>query len=778
MKLRLLLCLLIGFSAIQSAAFTNVDSLYQLVERAKSSKSKQTAYKALFTAAKDYQDTLLGKYAHQAIDYARSNKLTELEAVAHHFLAIHLRRSGKADEALQTYHTAESLYGDDSRSEDRLLTLFNLASLYGDMGALDQEEQYLEKLEQIAEQYDTDLARGLGAYLRCNRNARLQEGNPSKCDDAIRYLRAADKHKMLNNLLVSYGRSLIGSDDAKAIQLLREAEQVARSADDPTGVAYAYYMQFNALYHVGNYQEAQRAAFKLLKVAEQLQSNKYIIDANLSIGQAHLAVDNMEEAAKYVDPALELARESGLEESLWRANGIKGNVEFGRENYREAADYYQRSKAWSREKGDLYYVLFFVYRISDCYLNLEEPEQVEASLEEGAELLAELGIEWDESYALNLAKYYTLRGDYDQAITHAEQLVNRTTNIVGLQEGYGILHLAYKAKGLYKEALEHYEDAMRYEDSLVNDDNVRLLTQSEMTYQFDQEREALEREQQLEASLLRAQTSRTRLIAVGILVVALLIGGFLVRSRQQNRLISRKNQQLAALNHTKDQLFSILGHDLRKPALSFQGIGRKVNYLLGKHEYDTIERLGNQIEQNANGLVRLIDNLLNWALLQKDRIVLTEQAVRLRPLAGDVAETFETVALDKGITLQNAVSEDLQVHTDLNALATILRNLIDNALKYTPPGGHVTIKGARQGDEVLLQVEDSGVGMDEAAQQRLLKQEVVASQRGTADEKGSGLGLHIVRELATLLDGSLRVKSAVGQGSEFSVVLPVRGGSF
>ncbi len=238
------------------------------------------------------------------------------------------------------------------------------------------------------------------------------------------------------------------------------------------------------------------------------------------------------------------------------------------------------------------------------------------------------------------------------------------------------------------------------------------------------------------------------------------------------QIVAERTQQLEDLNHTKDRIFAILGHDLKKPAIAFRGIAKKVNYLLRKKDYDKINLIGEGIEKNAFALNKLIDNLLNWALTQKKAMAYQPENIVMADALEEVTSLFIQIAVNKQIELVASVEGDVQVWADRNALTTVIRNLVDNALKYSEANSQIKINCTTDNGKVRLSVSDAGTGIpaDKIADLFELKKD--KSVKGTAGEKGTGLGLHLVHELVKLNEGEIAVESTLGEGSTFTVSLP------
>ncbi len=249
----------------------------------------------------------------------------------------------------------------------------------------------------------------------------------------------------------------------------------------------------------------------------------------------------------------------------------------------------------------------------------------------------------------------------------------------------------------------------------------------------------------------------------------------ITQQRENEHQLAKQNKQLQQLNNVKDRIFAIIGHDLRKPALAFRGITKKVNYLLQKQDFKTLSAFGSTIEAEALALNKLTDNLLNWALMQKNIMPYHPNTLRVADVVEENVHLFKKMAKDKDLSLVSKVPIELQVFADRNALHTIVRNLIDNAIKYTPVGGKVEIEAEDTIEGVRIQVRDTGVGIPKEKLHDIFLLNQDKSEAGTAGEKGTGLGLHLVQELVKLNKGSLDVASRVGEGTAFKVILPSGG---
>ncbi len=232
-----------------------------------------------------------------------------------------------------------------------------------------------------------------------------------------------------------------------------------------------------------------------------------------------------------------------------------------------------------------------------------------------------------------------------------------------------------------------------------------------------------------------------------------------------------KSLELDTLNRQKSLLFSIIAHDLRNPFQALLGLSEVLGKAVEAREPASIERRAKGIHEAATQAYALLESLFSWASLQMDTMAVSLSDVDLDAVAAEVRQGATEAAADKGIRL--VVSCDgITVRAQRDMLATVLRNLVNNAVKFTLPGGTVTIAGRRVGNEVEVSVKDTGVGMPPGKVDDLFRLDRRTTTNGTAGERGSGLGLLLCRDLVERQGSFLKVESVVDRGTSFTFILP------
>jgi len=238
--------------------------------------------------------------------------------------------------------------------------------------------------------------------------------------------------------------------------------------------------------------------------------------------------------------------------------------------------------------------------------------------------------------------------------------------------------------------------------------------------------------------------------------------------------IHKKEKELQLLHETKDRLFAIIGRDLRKPALAFRGISKKVNFLIKKQEFERLSKFGMHIEQLSLSMNNLLDNLLSWALQQRNSLPYHPEKINIKAIISDIYGLFQPIADDKEIELVMNIDESSTIFYDSKSFYTIFRNLVDNALKYTPIGGVITINSTEQVNGLMLKVVDTGIGMNPDMIDTIFHSNKNNSRAGIDGEQGTGLGLGLIliRDLITLQKGTIHVESHWNEGTTFEIFLP------
>ena len=237
----------------------------------------------------------------------------------------------------------------------------------------------------------------------------------------------------------------------------------------------------------------------------------------------------------------------------------------------------------------------------------------------------------------------------------------------------------------------------------------------------------------------------------------------------QNEEIILQKEELKQLNTVKDKLLSVISHDLRGPISAVSGL---LGLLKSGHlNYHELIAQSNKLNTEVHNLTYLLDNLLNWSKTQMQGIKLDCQRVSLNDLVEQNLTMVRPISEQKKISIFNRVQADCEVYTDVNFLSLVIRNLLMNALKFTHERGEISISSEYHEDNVVVSVNDNGIGLTQEDLGKLFNTESHYSKMGTANEAGTGIGLLLCKEFIELDGGKIWAESERGVGSSFKIRL-------
>lgn len=245
------------------------------------------------------------------------------------------------------------------------------------------------------------------------------------------------------------------------------------------------------------------------------------------------------------------------------------------------------------------------------------------------------------------------------------------------------------------------------------------------------------------------------------------------RHKQTEAILEKQAIELKQLNATKDKFFSIIAHDLKNPFNAIIGFSDLMLNNFKQLDEETLFKGLKTIESASTQAYKLLENLLIWSQNQTGRLPFNPEILNLSDLAFDSFTMIESTAIRKDIQISIQINKSIQVVADKNMIDTIFRNLLTNAIKFTPRGGKVKIKASQFDGEVQISVSDTGIGMSAEKQKTIFEIDKLTNTTGTEDEQGSGLGLILCKDFLSIHKGKIWVKSSPGKGSRFTFSLPV-----
>jgi CheY-like chemotaxis protein len=245
---------------------------------------------------------------------------------------------------------------------------------------------------------------------------------------------------------------------------------------------------------------------------------------------------------------------------------------------------------------------------------------------------------------------------------------------------------------------------------------------------------------------------------------------------QQSKMLKKQSAELQDLITTKDKFFSIIAHDLRGPLGGFMGLTEMMSDESISLPPEQLRELSVDLCVSARNIYNLLENLLEWARMQKGQIAFNPEKLTLSDVVAECAKSLADSIRAKSIQLTIDIPENHEVFADSNMIQSVLRNLVSNAIKFTPKGGEVRISAHyTEINTTVVVVKDTGIGMNKEMIANLFLLSTNNSRPGTEGEHSTGLGLHLCKEFIDKHEGELWVESEVGKGTSFYFTIPDKG---
>ena len=236
--------------------------------------------------------------------------------------------------------------------------------------------------------------------------------------------------------------------------------------------------------------------------------------------------------------------------------------------------------------------------------------------------------------------------------------------------------------------------------------------------------------------------------------------------------LKESETRLLELNATKDKFFSIIAHDLKSPFNSILGFSDILADQIRQKNYNDAEEFTEIIQNASQNAVDLVTNLMEWSSSQSGRMDFNPENIEIDSLINEVFELSKVTATQKSIYLTKELPQHLHVFLDKSMIGTVLRNLISNAIKFTNPGGEITIRAELVEKELIVSVSDNGVGIEQENLAKLFRIDESYIVPGTQNEHGTGLGLLLCKEFIDIHKGKIWAESEPGIGSRFYFSIP------
>ncbi|MEQ8925101.1 MAG: HAMP domain-containing sensor histidine kinase [Fulvivirga sp.] len=530
----------------------------------------------------------------------------------------------------------------------------------------------------------------------------------------------------------------------------------------------------------GSYNEALDHYFNGLKIAEDLKLSSSGI-MYLTIADVFKATNNFKNASNYYQKALTyygMLSEKSRQDSLYIAaiNINRGDMFLMQEMYDSAKYNFENARKIGELLKNQYYLA--VIKGNEALVMAALGNDIEAidQLNETIEALSARN-NWSGAteFLIYMSDIYLKKGNVELAKDFALKTYKMSKEHSlkdRIEQASFTLYEINQRQGDYKKALEFHKEYTVYKDSTLNSDVIQDMADLKTEFEVGQK--------QAEVDLLTAEKKTQQILLYastgGAILLLALVGLIYKNNRDKSRInavLADQKSQLEELNKTKDKFFSIISHDLRGPVHAFSGISRLIKYSAEDDDKEGLVEIAEHVEKTSKDLSGMLDGMLEWAMQQQGKMEYKPQQVSVKSIFEGVHTLFTNSAKAKNIQLQLDVDSEALLWVDKNSIHTIFRNLINNAIKFTPEGGAVSASVDHFEDHVEIKISDTGIGIPEGKLAQLFNQVGSKSSYGTDGEKGLGLGLQLVYEFVKMNHGTIEVDSEEGKGTVFIIQLPM-----
>jgi len=510
---------------------------------------------------------------------------------------------------------------------------------------------------------------------------------------------------------------------------------------------------------VGKFDDSKNFLFQALQYYRAVNDLSGISAAYNNIGQVMDAIRQPDSALYYYLESLKLKEEINDTRGIANTLNNLGMIYFGQGDIIKAEDYLRRAENSRREIGDRFGLASSQNNLGNLYFTMKK---------------------------YDLAESYFLKSI----------LLSEKENLLGmLQRNYAGLSRLYEETGKIEKALKFYKEYSTVKDSVFSNDLNKQLATLKVQYETEKSRRELEllRQNNTIQYLELANNKKEKEQLMAWIALILLSGGVIIlllqfiNKRRLNVELQKSNQQLELrvkertrdleeANLSKDRFFSIIAHDLKSP---FNGLLGLTNIL--DEDFDVLsekekKEFAGIIRESTSDIYKLLENLLEWSVSQTGRLNLVKQPLNLPEMVSTILRASQSTFNKKQLQVSFKADNKHTALADKEMIATVMRNLISNAVKFTPKGGkiEISVKDFYQNkrSEVLVSVTDNGIGIKPEHKNDLFNLNKKYRSQGTEKETGTGLGLVLCKDFVEKNNGQLIVVSKPGNGSTFSFTLP------
>ena len=603
--------------------------------------------------------------------------------------------------------------------------------------------------------------------------------------DSIKKLVEITKDKKtLLRLYNELSKSSLNEIDSNTIEIVKIQLNYAMKNGSDFDVAEAYNSWGMALKFSGDISGAVDKYFKEKGLREKLSDKSGLANVYKNLGESYRAIFDYNTSLDFLNKALAIFKEinnlKGISETLNRLGAVYNELS-PLDMKKKAIVFAEESNTIAKKINNIDLQVSNLLTIGASYSFLGENEKGLQYFFEALKLIKNANEKFHISLILKDIGtiYYTL-GDCDKAIKYGMQayfLSEKYKIKVYQWLSADLLSATYEKLKNTDSAFKYFQISSNIKFNLYNEDKENAVHRVEAKFQNEKYERILDSQVRQKRMLYVIYT----MISLFLLVIFVLIFWRYKALKKthyilfnQNKIIERQKHELTELNATKDKFFSIIAHDLRGPIGTFKNILEQL--LINFNNYQDIEKIESLslLNNDSKKIMELLDDLLTWARTKSGKISYNPIEFDLKFIVDNIINLNLPTSSKKNIVLISEVDSNSICFADVNMVSTVLRNLLNNAIKFTGENGVISVSAKLNTDNDFFEISvaDNGIGMTGEQISNLFKIDKTKSTAGTNNERGTGLGLILCKEFTEINGGTISVESKIKVGSTFKFTLP------
>lgn len=565
--------------------------------------------------------------------------------------------------------------------------------------------------------------------------------------------------------------------------LLDKAQQLADVSKKSHQAIQILLLRGQNEYYSSNYEKAIDIYYQALDQAELMHDSLILAKANLSLGLIYNEFEDYNESISFFQKTLKISNVIKDSSTLAKAYQDIASSYRHKKDHKTALEFDEKAMnlavllkdtcmiiditnnlgTIAYDQGDLLKSLDYYQKALNLYHRINDQKGIALAYN-------------------NIGLVYMDQKDYKKSFEYLKKALALATELkmndfVG--DIYSNLTIYYHHLNDYKNAFYCYDRFNIIYDSLAGEKKNKMIYQIQAKYKLGKntrELEELKHKNQMQLDAIdSARSIQVYLVIITVLVVLLMAATFflLYKEKKLAAELKRKTQELSELNASKDKFFSIIAHDLKNPFNVLVSYTSLLKTDLDLFTREQLEQIIVDLNKASENGFNLLQNLLLWTRSQTNRIHVFKRNFLLTSVFSEVRELAELNLMDKEQALSIDVDPKLVVYADKDMISAVLRNLVFNAIKFSEKGAEIFMKASLTGLNVKIDVIDSGIGISEENIKKLFVIDKNVTTPGTDGEVGTGLGLVLCKEFIEKNDGTIWVESKLGEGSVFSIMLPI-----